>query len=159
MASSASGGEGDTAPGTNTMVAGIVFQLVSISVFVYFAFDFLRRATRAGLLSIGKMNSVNYIIFAMIISIVFIYIRSIYRVIELAQGWTGYVMTHEVFFIILDGVMMVVAVGIFNIFHPGWLLPSESDFMLPKHQSDSHEMEAQRLRSNESTEYRGYGNH
>ena len=159
MASSASNGVGDTAPGTNTMVAGIVFQLVSISVFVYFAFDFLRRTSRAGLLRMGKMDSINYIILAMIISIVFIYIRSIYRVIELAQGWSGYVMTHEVFFIILDGVMMVIAVGIFNVFHPGWLLPSESDFTLPKHQSVSHEMEAQRLRSDDSTEYRGYGNH
>lgn len=158
MASSASNGKGDTAPGTNTMVAGIVFQLVSISVFVYCAFDFLRRTTRAGLLKLGRMDSMNCMILAMIISVVFIYIRSIYRVIELAQGWTGYVMTHEVFFIVLDGVMMIVAVGVFNVFHPGWLLPSDSSFTLPKHQS-SHEMEAQRLKGSESPEYRPFGSH
>lgn len=156
MASSASNGQGDTAPGTNTMVAGIVFQLVSISVFVYCAFDFLRRTTRTGLIKVGKMDSINYMILAMMISVVFIYIRSIYRVVELAQGWTGYVMTHEVFFIILDGVMMIVAVGVFNIFHPGWLLPSDSAFTLPKYQ-DSHEMEVQRLQGSERTEYGGAG--
>lgn len=154
MASSASNGKGDTAPGTNTMVAGIVFQLVSISVFVYCAFDFLRRTTRTGLIKVGKMDSINFMILAMIISVVFIYIRSIYRVVELSQGWTGYVMTHEVFFIILDGVMMIVAVGVFNIFHPGWLLPSDSAFTLPKYQA-SHEMKTQIFQAPESTEYGG----
>jgi hypothetical protein len=158
LASSASNGKGDTKPGTNTMVAGIVFQLVSISVFVYCAIDFLRRTTRAGLIKMGKMDSTNCIVFAMIISVVFIYIRSIYRVVELAQGWTGYIITHEVFFIALDGVMMIVAVGIFNIFHPGWLLPSYDSFTLPKHQS-SREMTAQKLQSPESSENRGPGSY
>lgn len=49
-----------------------------------------------------------------------IYIRSIYRTIELLQGWTGYLITHEIYFIVLDGTMMVLAVGIFNLIHPAW---------------------------------------
>lgn len=47
-----------------------------------------------------------------------IYVRSIYRTIELLQGWTGFLITHEVYFVVLDGAMMVLAVGIFNLFHP-----------------------------------------
>ncbi|KAJ5103076.1 RTA1-domain-containing protein [Penicillium argentinense] len=153
MASSASGGEGDTAPGTNTMVAGIVFQLISTSVFVYCAFDFLRRATRMGLLKMTEMGPITYMIGAMVVSVVVIYIRSIYRVVELAEGWDGYLITHEVYFVVLDGAMMVIAVAVFNFAHPGWLMPSNETFSLPKFQS--HEMEAQRLNSSESTEYLG----
>ncbi|RAL15500.1 RTA1 domain-containing protein [Aspergillus homomorphus CBS 101889] len=113
---------GDTAPGTHTMVAGIVFQLASITVFVLLAADFVRRTLRLRLLQ-SMTGSVVPLLGAMILSVVCIYIRSIYRTIELSQGWSGYLITHEVYFIALDGAMMVIAVGVFNVFHPGWLLP------------------------------------
>lgn len=116
--------DGDTAPGTNTMVAGIVFQLASITVFVVCAVDFLRRVIRLGLMKSVSKGPIAALLGAMVLSVVVIYIRSIYRTIELAQGWDGYLITHESYFIGLDGVMMVIAVGIFNICHPGWLLPS-----------------------------------
>ena len=41
---------GDTAPGTHTMVAGIVFQLFSITIFLLCAADFVRRSIRLHLL-------------------------------------------------------------------------------------------------------------
>jgi hypothetical protein len=47
-------------------------------------------------------------------------IRSIYRTIELTEGWTGFLIKHESYFIGLDGVMMVIAVGVFNIVQPRW---------------------------------------
>lgn len=62
---------------------------------------------------------------AMAFSITCIYIRSIYRTIELLQGWSGYLITHERFFIALDGAMMAPAVAIFNFIHPGWFIPSQ----------------------------------
>jgi hypothetical protein len=68
---------------------------------------------------------------AMVLSVVCIYIRSIYRTVELAQGWSGYLITHESYFIGLDGVMMVIAVGNFNVFNPGWLLSSVGGAGLP----------------------------
>lgn len=52
-----------------------------------------------------------------------IYIRGIYRSIELAQGWTGHLMTHEVYFIWLDGFMMVLCMAGLAVAHPGFLLP------------------------------------
>ena len=119
--------DGDTAPGTNTMVAGIVFQLASITVFVVCAVDFLRRVIRLGLMKSVSKGPIAALLGAMVLSVVVIYIRSIYRTIELAQGWDGYLITHESYFIGLDGVMMVIAVGIFNLCHPGWLLPSGKD--------------------------------
>ncbi|RAH48048.1 RTA1 domain-containing protein [Aspergillus brunneoviolaceus CBS 621.78] len=114
--------DGNTEPGTHTMVAGIVFQLASITVFVLLAADFVRRTLRLRLLQ-TMTGSVVPLLGAMILSVVVIYVRSIYRTIELSQGWSGYLITHEVYFIVLDGVMMVLAVAVFNVFHPGWLLP------------------------------------
>ncbi|RAH72299.1 RTA1 domain-containing protein [Aspergillus aculeatinus CBS 121060] len=114
--------DGNTEPGTHTMVAGIVFQLASITVFVLLAADFVRRTLRLRLLQ-TMTGSVVPLLGAMILSVVVIYVRSIYRTIELSQGWSGYLITHEVYFIVLDGVMMVIAVAVFNVFHPGWLLP------------------------------------
>ncbi|KAJ6120122.1 RTA1-domain-containing protein [Penicillium sp. IBT 18751x] len=158
MASSESDNKGDTAPGTNTMVAGIVFQLFSITVFVVCAIDVFRRVKRLGMLGMATNGSLRPLLAAMVLSVVCIYIRSIYRTIELAQGWNGYLITHQSYFIGLDGVMMVIAVGIFNICHPGWLLPSDAEFTLPKNRpTESFQTEA--LNLNTMTGYRGYGSH
>ncbi|KAL2014299.1 hypothetical protein VTN00DRAFT_1824 [Thermoascus crustaceus] len=125
MASSESNNGDDTAPGTNVMVAGIIFQLVSITVFMVCAADFVRRTMRRGLLQNNALKGTMVpLLYAMVFSVVCIYIRSIYRTIELLQGWDGYLITTERFFIALDGVMMVLAVAIFNFIHPGWFMPS-----------------------------------
>jgi hypothetical protein len=52
-----------------------------------------------------------------------IYVRGVYRAIELAQGWTGYLITHEDYFIYLDGLPMVLCYYAFGALHPGFLLP------------------------------------
>ncbi|CAI7580593.1 unnamed protein product [Penicillium glandicola] len=139
---------GDTATGTHIMVAGIVFQLVSITIFVVCAVDFIRRTVRKRLLQ-SVTGSVMPLFAAMILSIVCIYIRSIYRTIELSQGWDGYLITHESYFVALDGVMMVISVGVFNLLHPGWMLPGAKD--------GSHKMESTSV--DQSDRYRGPPTH
>ncbi|EAW21484.1 RTA1 domain-containing protein [Aspergillus fischeri NRRL 181] len=114
---------GDTAPGTHIMVAGIVFQMASITVFVVLAADFVRRALRGRLVQ-SMTGSIVPLFGAMIFSVVCIYVRSIYRTIELSEGWSGYLITTERYFIALDGAMMVAAVVVFNVFHPGWMMPT-----------------------------------
>lgn len=116
---------GDTAPGTHIMVAGIVFQLFSITIFVFCAADFMRRTLRRRLLQ-SMTGTIVPLLVAMIFSVLCIYARSIYRTIELSQGWSGYLITHERYFIALDGSMMVAAVVVFNVIHPGWFLPNDS---------------------------------
>jgi len=122
MASTASSNGTDTKPGTDTMVAGILFQLGSITIFAFFAVDFLHRTMRQKVLH-TMTGTVVPLLAAMVFSITCIYIRSIYRTIELLQGWKGYLITNERFFIALDGTMMVLAVAIFNFIHPGYFLP------------------------------------
>ncbi|KAL8642821.1 MAG: hypothetical protein Q9228_000517 [Teloschistes exilis] len=142
LASSASSEvNGDTKPGTDTMVAGIVFQLASITVFVYFFFVFLKRV-RSQVLP----RNMKILVLAACFSVVMIYVRSIYRTVELLQGWDGYLITHQVYFVVLDGALMVAAVGVFNVWNPGWLLMST-----PK----PRESEETELRNNEPRKLQG----
>lgn len=112
---------GDTTIATNIMVAGIVFQLFAIVVFsVLFALVIVRALkTHSPLLNTLKMK---WLIAAIVFSVTCVVIRSIYRTIELLQGWTGYLITHEVYFIALDGWMMILAVAVFNFVSPGWAI-------------------------------------
>lgn len=109
---------GDTKPGTNVMVAGIAFQLGTMTLFAVFLFDFVRRIR-----GMHVTRQLKQVLFAMFVSFLMIYIRSIYRTIELAQGWTGYLISHEGFFIGLDAAIMVVAVAVFLLFDPAALIP------------------------------------
>lgn len=49
-----------------------------------------------------------------------VYIRCIYRLVELSQGWTGYVISHEAFLVTLDGLPVAGTCLIAIAFHP-WL--------------------------------------
>ncbi|OJJ61126.1 hypothetical protein ASPSYDRAFT_147004 [Aspergillus sydowii CBS 593.65] len=137
MASVAAAQEnGNTTPGTNIMVAGIIFQMASITVFVLCGADFVRRTIRKNLLQSLK-GTVVPLLGAMIFSVICIYVRSIYRTIELLQGWSGYLITTERYFIALDGAMMVLAVAIFNFVHPGWFLPGAKSAVRGKVDGDA----------------------
>jgi hypothetical protein len=60
-----------------------------------------------------------------LVSSLCIIIRGIYRSAELSQGWGESIMLNEKLQIFLDGMMMVIAVGVFNFLHPLWLLPKK----------------------------------
>ncbi|KAJ0117379.1 rta1 domain [Diaporthe amygdali] len=100
--------------GTHIMEGGIVFQLATMTLFGVLMGDFARRimSRRTGLRD-SVTPSLKLILVAMLVSFVMIYIRSIYRTIELAQGWRGYLITHEAYFIALDAATMVIAVAVF----------------------------------------------
>ncbi|XXH05390.1 hypothetical protein Hte_011816 [Hypoxylon texense] len=118
MASSAASSEGDTQLGTNIMVAGVIFQLAAMTVFALLAVDFVRRSTK-----FGMPTEYNRILIALFISLAAIYARSVFRTVELIEGWSGYLMEHEAYFIALDGALMVVAVLIFLPFDPARTIP------------------------------------
>jgi hypothetical protein len=104
------------------MVAGILFQLASIIVFSFlFVWVILKALRSHG--EVLRQKKTQYIIAATVFAVIVIVIRSIYRTIELLQGWTGYLITTERYFIVLDGAMMVLCVGVFNIIQPRWASP------------------------------------
>lgn len=100
--------------GTHIMVAGIAFQLGTMTLFGLMVGDFIRRigSSRLGMKQ-AVTPRLRLVLAAVLASFLMIYIRSIYRTIELAQGWNGYLITHEGYFIGLDAAIMVVAVAVF----------------------------------------------
>jgi hypothetical protein len=57
---------------------------------------------------------------ALAIATICIFVRSVYRVVELSEGWTGYLIKQQGLFIGLEGVMVLVAVIVLNVFHPAF---------------------------------------
>lgn len=55
--------------------------------------------------------------------LIFLRHRSVYRSVELLNGWEGPIIKMQTLFDILDGMLMCLAVWIFNIVHPGFFLP------------------------------------
>lgn len=106
----------DTA--TTIMVGGIMFQLVSTCIFTTLYQYVLFR----GFETIRRNRPLLYLALATYLSVTCMVVRCIYRSMELRQGWRGYLITNERFAIAMEGYPMLVAIIIFNIFHPERLL-------------------------------------
>lgn len=100
--------------GTHIMVGGIGFQLVTMTLFGGFMVDcFVRVLAPRGAFREAVTRGMRMVFVALTASFVMIYFRRVYRTIELAQGWHGYLISHEGYFIGLDAAIMVVAVAVF----------------------------------------------
>ncbi|SCV70998.1 BQ2448_3760 [Microbotryum intermedium] len=117
--------------GTHIMVAGIALQLAAMLAFCVLGFDFLRRAIRSPTYHERKAqpesscNDFFTACFGLRFGSLFgqSWSSCLYRMVELAEGWTGYLITHEPFFICLDAVPMVLCQAVFVIAFPPFCIP------------------------------------
>jgi len=137
----------DPEAGGHIMLAGIVFQMASIVVYTGLAIELLTRVltNRPVLVSDSTTlvdekeleteekgqqsyqggiltRKTKVVIAQLAISTLFIFIRSVYRTIELTNGWTGKIIHTQVLFNVLDGTMILIAMIDLNILHPGFFL-------------------------------------
>lgn len=59
-----------------------------------------------------------HLVVALYAGTTFVYIRCVYRVIELSQGWTGFLITHQAFLMALDALQITLTSILFVFFHP-----------------------------------------
>ncbi|KAI9744735.1 MAG: hypothetical protein M1818_001660 [Claussenomyces sp. TS43310] len=118
-ASALSDSSASIAPGNDAMIAGIVFQLASILVFSLLAGYVIYRAKKLQIAALDN-SKVRWVISATAFSVLCVVIRGIYRTIEMLEGWRGYLITTQRYFIVLDGCLMILAVAVFNVINPGW---------------------------------------
>ncbi|KAK2739448.1 hypothetical protein FQN57_006577 [Myotisia sp. PD_48] len=115
--------------GKDVMIAGLVFQVITLSAFLVLAGDFAfrtyKRVSQYGAAALDPRHAqlrssrrFHYFIAALSLSTICIFIRCVFRVAELAEGWDGPLMRNEGLFIGLEGVMIIIAVVVLNIFHP-----------------------------------------
>ncbi|MCJ1307055.1 hypothetical protein MMC25_000701 [Agyrium rufum] len=115
--------------GGNVMLAGIVIQVVTLLVFAALSTDFFL-SVRKNVASLhpeatALRSSTRFNTFLTLIGLAFItvFIRCVYRIPELADGWASSIMQNETLFIVLDGVMISTAALALTVGHPGFMFP------------------------------------
>lgn len=131
----AGGGIADTAAddqqdlkrtGIDIMIAGLVLQAVSLSVFLAVGLDFFLRVRRHGTddssperNAVRARLSFKAFLASLLLATVAILARSIFRAAELWEGFEGKLWNSETDFLVLDGAMVALAVVLLSALHPG----------------------------------------
>jgi len=113
------------------MIAGLAFQVATLFIFMLFSIDFAintyRRSKSLGasafdqnphFVALRSDWKFKGFLGALTLSTICIFWRSVYRVAELAEGWSGDLIGRQDLFIAFEGVMVVVAMLVLNLFHP-----------------------------------------
>jgi hypothetical protein len=125
----ASAGNRDT--GSLIIVGGLIIQLIFFGVFFLALIVFDARCRRQSLTKRTVPYNGNTklhwhtVVVALYVASTLISIRCLFRVIEFAMGFDGYLQSHEVYFYVFDALPMAVTMIIFNIVVPGWALKGE----------------------------------
>lgn len=113
--------------GRNIMLAGLAFQVVSLVLFSIAAGHFAFRvwsnknSWNQRYASLTSSRLFKAFLVGLVLSTVFIFIRSVYRCVELSGGFSGKLfLRDEALFMILEGVMIVFACGFLTVLHPGF---------------------------------------
>ena len=118
LAGQAFGKKQSTDTSTAIMVGGIIFQLVFTCIFTWLYQYVLFR----GFPTIRRNKPLLQLASATYLAVTCMVLRGIYRSMELRQGWRGYLITNERFAIAMEGSPMLIAIILFNVFHPERLL-------------------------------------
>jgi len=122
--------------GSHIMLAGIVFQLVVIVIYSFCAIEFYLRysknspfTSRSALTPVRGLctEKLRHMAHALVFMTTCLFIRGVYRTVELAGGWNGRVISTQIYFNVLDGAMITLVVYTLNFAHPGRLLATPSD--------------------------------
>lgn len=76
-----------------------------------------------------------------VFAVIVIYIRCIYRVVELQQGFTGFLMTHDPFIMTLDAMLITLCGLVFIPFHPVFVFGSSADLGAKSLRVEEHTFE------------------
>ncbi|KAI4719448.1 parasitic phase-specific protein PSP-1 [Aureobasidium sp. EXF-10727] len=111
--------------GVNVMIAGLSSQVVTLAIFAVLAGIFFLRVARAREMLtptagyLWQAMSFRLFIGFAVTAFILVFVRCVYRIAELKDGWGSPIMRREGEFIVLDSVMISVAAVLLNIFHPG----------------------------------------
>ncbi|KAJ5723424.1 hypothetical protein N7488_001459 [Penicillium malachiteum] len=125
--------------GVNTMIAGLAFQVGSLTLFVALALDFTLRVRRSAeimkneatetLRASGKWKM---FLGGLGVAVLTIYIRSCFRVAELQGGFSSSLANNEVALMILESLMVTIACTAMTVAHPGRIMGDQWRLLAPK---------------------------
>ena len=105
--------------GAHIIVGGLAIQVLSFGFFITVAifFDVKIRKHPTPKYSNPSIPSQKHLK-ALYVASVLILVRSVFRVVEYAQGNDGYLLRHEYYLYIFDSVLMLSIMLVFNVVHP-----------------------------------------
>ncbi|KAF4159530.1 hypothetical protein CNMCM8927_003129 [Aspergillus lentulus] len=112
--------------GINIMIAGLASQVASLGVFLCLCADFAWRVYKnpdkleESMYHVRKTLKWKAFLIGLTVATLAIFVRSIFRVAELREGFDGPLANDEVTFMILEGAMMVIATLCLTVLHPGY---------------------------------------
>ncbi|MCJ1309678.1 hypothetical protein MMC25_003338 [Agyrium rufum] len=111
--------------GTHVLVAGLSFQVASLAAFSLCSLEFLLRVKKHPNLrnpeftDVVKSTKFKMFLYSLFGATTFLFIRTVFRSVELSGGFKGKLANNEVEFMILDGVMVILASLCLTVGHPG----------------------------------------
>jgi hypothetical protein len=104
----------DPTTANNILLAGLAYQVFAMSIFVLLMATFQFRARHA-----IKEHGLQVFCLSFSVSTLMVYMRTIFRLIETAEGLGGKLSTHEVYFACLEFAPIALVALLFCIWHPG----------------------------------------
>lgn len=118
----ASGTNSSMTTGEHIIVGGLVVQILFFSFFVAVAAVFHVRMNRVPTSKVLQSGVVAHVwkkhLAVLYGGSLLILVRSVFRLIEYAQGNDGYLISHEVFLYVFDGILMLSTMVLFAVVHP-----------------------------------------
>ncbi|TKY89017.1 hypothetical protein EX895_002258 [Sporisorium graminicola] len=137
VAAGAQSERGDTTTGGNIVVVGLALQLVGYILFNLLLLVFVRRCCKDPPSPDLWNKRTKAFIAATALSSAFIFVRSLFRLIEMCVGWEGIIARTEWTFFTFDAAMVTSAVYILNLYNPAAYLPS--NFSWKRSRSNPHD--------------------
>ncbi|BFZ55302.1 hypothetical protein PYCC9005_002342 [Savitreella phatthalungensis] len=116
--------ENDPTTPNNILLAGLALQVAAFFLFLVLLTIVLYRGRKLHQDSQSARASVSpWFIGALVLATLLVYLRTVFRLAETAEGLGGKLSTREVFFGCLEFAPIVIAVYLLAFFHPGLWLP------------------------------------
>ncbi|KAI9722028.1 MAG: hypothetical protein M1812_001988 [Candelaria pacifica] len=126
LVGSSESNQNDPTKGNNILLAGLAIQSLSFTIFLTVLTLFRLTLAKASHLK-PTLRAKDWFIAALALASLLVYLRTLFRLAETAQGLFGSVSTNERFFGALEFAPVVIAVWIMAVCHPGRWVPNGSD--------------------------------
>ncbi|KAM6484197.1 RTA1 like protein-domain-containing protein [Trichoderma sp. SZMC 28011] len=112
--------------GSHIIIVGLFVQLVFFGFFMVIAVEFHLSIRRAPTIRLSNSNELPWQkhMNTLYIASALIMVRSLFRVVEYLQGFNGYLLHHEAYLYIFDGLLMFLVMVLLNVVHPSELAAS-----------------------------------
>ncbi|KAJ4532815.1 hypothetical protein HRR86_002275 [Exophiala dermatitidis] len=118
----AGNGPNSMTTGEHIIIGGLLVQIVFFSFFIVVAIAFNVRMNRIPTSKVLNSDVTAHVwqkhLLALFAGSILILVRSVFRLVEYAQGNDGYLISHEVFLYVFDGVLMFATTVLFAVIHP-----------------------------------------